>query len=119
MGLQDKYASIINSATEAGVENLTVQEKDGVLHIEGRAPSAAIKDQLWDAYETIDPNFSDGDLVMKIDAPERTEYQIKPGDTLSKIGKKFNKPWRDIYEANRDVIGDNPDYIQAGWKIKV
>ena len=51
---------------------------------------------------------------------ERT-YTIESGDTLSKIAKEQlgrASAWRDIFEANRDVI-DNPDRIFPGQVIKL
>lgn len=47
-----------------------------------------------------------------------TEYEVKKGDTLSGIGKRFGVPWREIYEANRDRVKD-PDMIQVGWKLRI
>ena len=46
------------------------------------------------------------------------EYTVQSGDTLSEIGARHGVAWREIYEANRDVISD-PDMIQVGWKLKI
>jgi nucleoid-associated protein YgaU len=121
MALQEKYAELISAANAAGVANLLVREQDNVLYINGDAPSAAAKTDLWAIYEKLDPEFRSADVVMNLTAPEleAIEYTVQPGDSLSKIGKNFNKPWREIYEANKDVIGSNPDYIQVGWKLKI
>ncbi|HEX8316159.1 MAG TPA: SH3 domain-containing protein, partial [Flavisolibacter sp.] len=51
---------------QSGVSNLQVREQGGVLYIDGTAPSAAVKDQLWQVYEQIDPNFKSGDVIMNI-----------------------------------------------------
>ncbi|MGF6848322.1 uncharacterized protein YgiM (DUF1202 family) [Chitinophaga sp. W3I9] len=64
--LQDKYKELIDAAQAAGTSNLKVNELDGVLHIEGEAPTGAVKDQLWNIYGKIDPNFLTGDVVMNI-----------------------------------------------------
>lgn len=117
MALQDKYAALIQEATAAGVANLQVREQDNVLYIDGDAATSAIKDQLWDAYGKIDPDFRSADLVLNITAPVTAEYEVQPGDSLSKIGRKFDKSWQDIYEANKALIGDNPDMIHVGWKL--
>ncbi|MES1217474.1 MAG: SH3 domain-containing protein [Bacteroidota bacterium] len=66
MALQDKYKPLIDAATAAGVSNLQVKEQDNVLYIDGDAPTGAIKDQLWNEYDKIDPNFTGGDLVLNI-----------------------------------------------------
>ena len=66
MALTDKYKQLSDAATAAGIEDLSVREQDGVLYIDGTAPSGAVKDQLWNTYSTIDPNFSAGDLVLNI-----------------------------------------------------
>jgi nucleoid-associated protein YgaU len=47
-----------------------------------------------------------------------TIYEVKRGDTLSGIGKRFGVPWREIYEANRDQIKD-PDMIHVGWQLRI
>jgi uncharacterized protein YgiM (DUF1202 family) len=64
--LQEKYKELIDAAQTGGVANLQVAEQEGVLHINGDAPSGAVKDQLWDVYNRIDPNFLAGDVVMDI-----------------------------------------------------
>ena len=66
MALQEKYKELIDAAKAAGTSNLKVNEADGVLHIEGEAPTGAVKDQLWNIYGKIDPNFLTGDVVMNI-----------------------------------------------------
>lgn len=121
MALQEKYAELINTATAAGVANLQVREQDNVLYIDGAAPTAAVKDQLWDIYEKIDRDFRTGDAVINITAPEAatTDYVVKPGDSLSKIGRKTGKNWQDIYAANKELIGSNPDHIEIGWTLKI
>ena len=66
MALQDKYKALTDAAASAGVSDLLVREQDGVLYIDGTAPSGTAKDQLWNTYGQIDPNFSGGDLIMNI-----------------------------------------------------
>lgn len=66
MALQDKYRQLITTAQQSGVSNLQVREQGGILYIDGTAPSAAVKDQLWDVYERIDPNFKSSDVLMDI-----------------------------------------------------
>ncbi len=123
MALQNKYSQLINSAKAEGVQNLEVREQNGVLYIDGTAPSTTVKDKLWQVYNTIDPDYRAGDLVLNIEATDggaavQEEYEVVSGDTLSGIGRKLGKNWKEIFEANRDKIKD-PDKIQIGWKLKI
>lgn len=66
MALQDKYNQLITAAQQAGVSNLQVREQGGVLYVDGTAPSAAVKDQLWNTYNQLDPDFKSGDLILNV-----------------------------------------------------
>ncbi len=66
MALQDKYKELTDAATASGITDLAVREQDGVLYIDGTAPSASVKDQLWDIYAKADPNYLAGDLVLNV-----------------------------------------------------
>ena len=125
MSLQAKYADLISTAQSNGTANLQVREQDGVLYVDGEAPSEAAKQQLWDIYGQIDPEYRSGDLVMNVgvaagaQAAAADTYEVKSGDSLSKIGAHFGIKWQDIYEANKAVIGDNPDKIFPGQILTI
>jgi nucleoid-associated protein YgaU len=130
MAVQDKYQSLIDLANQLGVSGLSTREENGVLYIDGVAGSAAAKQQLWDEYNRIDPDYRSGDLVLNISAPESDggdggvgtssgkTYTVKPGDTLSKIGSQFGVSWQKIFEANRDKL-DDPDKIFPGQELTI
>jgi hypothetical protein len=65
-GLQSKYSQLINAAKTSGVTNLQVREQDNVLYIDGEAPNGQVKDSLWNTYNSIDPDFRSGDVIMNI-----------------------------------------------------
>ena len=46
-------------------------------------------------------------------------YTIKAGDTLSAIAKQYGTDWRTLYEANKDVIGGNPNMIRPGQTLSL
>ena len=49
-------------------------------------------------------------------------YTVQPGDTLSSIAAKTYgnaARWRDIYDANRGVIGADPNVIRVGQVLKL
>jgi len=124
MKLEQKYAELIQTARSSGVQNLQVREQENVLYIDGQAPTQDIKQKLWDVYGKIDPNYRSADVVMNVavspitPAPAMQEYEVVKGDNLSKIGKRYGVSWKEIYEANKNVISD-PDLIQPGWKLKI
>lgn len=71
------------------------------------------------------PDFSDVETGASSTAatPEAAfkRYEIKSGDTLSKIAKNEYgnaNDWRRIFEANQDTI-DNPDKIYPGQVIRI
>jgi nucleoid-associated protein YgaU len=124
MALRPKYQQLIDSATQKGVTNLQVREQNNVLYIDGDAPSEDVKKNIWDLYNKIDPDYRAGDLVLNLNVvggattAASQEYEVVKGDNLTKIGKKYGIGWKEIYEANKDVIKD-PDLIQPGWKLKI
>jgi uncharacterized protein YgiM (DUF1202 family) len=77
MALQDKYAELINTAKSSGVTDLQVREQGNVLYINGNAPSGAVKDQLWAAYNKIDPDFRAGDLVLDVNVSAASGSKAK------------------------------------------
>jgi len=117
MGLQDKYKSVIDIAKQGGSQ-FKLEEKNNVLHISGKT-SESVKQKIWDAYGKIDPDMRAGDLMLDIEAADFDEmYEIKKGDSLSKIAKAYGTTWQKIAEMNKDTI-KNPDLIFPGQKIKV
>lgn len=49
-------------------------------------------------------------------------YLVRNGDSLSYIAKDVYGDadrWWEIYQANQNIIGDNPDYIQAGIYLEL
>jgi len=101
MALLDKYKELTDAATLAGVADLAVREAEGVLYVDGTAPTGAAKQQLWDIYEKLDPNFSAGDLVLNINAAAGVVEGAKLKITTSKSNLNIRKgPGTD-----QDIIG--------------
>jgi len=125
MATRDKYQSLIDLANQSGVSNLQVSEEGDVLHVSGTASSEEAKQKLWDEYNRIDPDMRSGDLVLSVEVGGGggegggETYTVKSGDTLSKIGSHHGVAWREIYEANKDVIGGDPDKIHPGQTLRI
>src|SRR6476620_11719093 len=100
MALQEKYKQLIDTATSSGVGNLQVREQDNVLYIDGEAPSGAVKDQLWDIYNTIDPDYRAGDLVMNINVAG-----IAAGSQLKVATKSSNLNIRKGPGTDQPIVG--------------
>jgi len=120
MALTDKYQSLIDIANQGGVNNLQVAEQDGVLYVSGSTSNGGVKQQMWDEYNKIDPDYRAGDLVLNIEVEGGgyEEYTVEPGDNLTKIAKQWNMNWKEIWDANRAEV---PDYnkIYPGQKLRI
>lgn len=90
MALTEKYKSLTDAATASGISNLLVREQDGVLYIDGDA-SGEVKEQLWNIYEQIDPDFSSGDLVLNINSIAGVEEGTKLRVTTNRSNLNIRK----------------------------
>ena len=106
MALQDKYKALVDAANAAGVTNLAVREQDSVLYIDGDAPSGAVKDQLWDIYNQIDPNYASGDLVLNVNAKADpgSKVRVATQETALKIRKGPGTDQPVVGKAQKDEI---------------
>ncbi|GEP88995.1 SH3 domain-containing protein [Chitinophaga terrae (ex Kim and Jung 2007)] len=100
MALQEKYKELIDAAKASGTTNLQVAEQDGVLHINGIAPSGEVKDQLWNIYGKIDPNFLTGDVVMDIQVATAVE-----GAKLKVVTESSNLNIRKGPGTDQPIVG--------------
>ena len=123
MSLQEKYQSLLELANSNGT-TYELSEGDGVLHINGSAPSDEAKQQLWDEYARIDPDYQSSDLILNISSGAgaagggANTYTVVSGDNLSKIASKYGIQWKAIWDANRDILND-PDKIYPGQELKI
>ena len=141
--LKGKYQSVIDLAKQRGVHLKNVHLENEKLLIRGDAPSQDVKNEVWNRIKAIDPGYPD--LVADIDidsslpqpaaahevdtaplpaagaALQAQEYEVAPGDSLSKIARRFygdaNQYMR-IFEANRDQLQD-PDRIKVGQRLRI
>lgn len=85
MSLQDKYKTLIDTATQSGVTGLQVREQNNVLYIDGNAPSATVKDKLWSVYNQIDPDYKSGDVVLNVNATAASGSKAKVTTNTSNL----------------------------------
>ncbi|MCA1589250.1 MAG: LysM peptidoglycan-binding domain-containing protein [Acidobacteria bacterium] len=123
MSVQEKYQSLLELANQNGT-TYELSEANGTLNINGTAPSPEAKQQLWDEYNRIDPDFRAGDLILNISTGGQAAgggmhtYTVESGDNLTKIGNKYGIPWKSIWDHNRDILKD-PDKIYPGQELKI
>ncbi len=123
MSIQEKYQSLLELANSNGT-TYELSEGDGVLHVNGTAPSDEAKQQLWAEYERLDPDFQSSDLILNISTGAgaagggANTYTVVSGDSLSKIAGKYGIQWKAIWDANRDILND-PDKIYPGQELKI
>ena len=59
---------------------------------------------------------------VRVGSPVASEYVVQTGDTLRSIALVVYGDageWPRLYDANRDLIGANPDALQAGMRLRV
>ena len=131
--LKNKYASVLSTIQQQGVRLAHVHVQDDKLFIQGAAPSQDAKNRVWDQIKAINPNYNDitADITVdtSIPAPAQAQasnpmgqiYEVKPGDSLSKIAKQVYgdaNRYMDIFNANKDKLSD-PNKIQPGQKLAI
>lgn len=122
--LKTKYQSVIDLAKSRGVHLKNVHIEGEKLLVRGDAPNQNIKNEVWDQAKAVDAKYADLTLDLGLDAslpvPAKI-YEVKAGDTLSKIAKHFYgdaSQYMKIFEANKDQLKD-PDKISVGQKLKI
>ena len=108
-----------------GVENLEVAFDGDTATVTGQAKDQACCEKvalMVGNFKGV-ANVDVSGVSVPPDAPaEKVEiYEIKSGDTLSKIAKSYYgdaMQYPKIFEANREVIKD-PDKIFVGQKIRI
>jgi hypothetical protein len=100
MTLLEKYKELTNTAAATGVQNLNIREQDGVLYVDGEA-NGAVKQQLWDVYGKIDPDYVSGDMVLNINSVAG----VTEGAKLKVTTNRTNLNIRKGPGTDHDIIG--------------
>lgn len=100
MALQDKYKELTDAAAASGVTNLQIREQDNVLYIDGEA-TGDVKQQLWDIYEKLDPDYSSGDLMLNINSVAG----VTEGTRLKVTTNNSNLNIRSGPSTEDDIVG--------------
>ncbi|MCI0366205.1 MAG: LysM peptidoglycan-binding domain-containing protein [Phycisphaerales bacterium] len=132
-------AATAAAPTQPTVVEYTVQEGDTMSSIAGEWFGDQNKWSLVArANPWVDPNRMQIGQVLKLPAKEtkpelvreqlkketatrdKSVYVVQSGDTLAKIARDLygsERRWKEIFEANRAVIGDDPGMLSVGMKL--
>jgi nucleoid-associated protein YgaU len=122
--LKSAYAPALGIVHGDGFKLHNLHLQDDKLFIKASAGSEQLKNAVWDALKSVNPNADDVTCDIDIDAslaPKEAMYEVHPGDSLSKIAKRFYNnanAYMRIFEANKDQLSD-PDKIKVGQKLRI
>jgi nucleoid-associated protein YgaU len=119
-----KAAALVKLVQDMGlkVDDLGVRVDDDRVTLTGTAESQEIREKAVLLVGNVEGIGSVDDRIqVRKPEPEATFYEVKSGDTLSKISKQFygdaNK-YNVIFEANRPMLKD-PDEIYPGQRLRI
>ena len=138
--IKQKYQAAFNLMQQLQVRLQNVNMEGTKLLVRGVAPSAEVKNKVWDQIKLIDATTSDlvcditvsqqepqqGPATMRAGASasggqNQRHYTVKPGDTLSKISREFYGDagqFTKIFNANRNILKD-PNSISPGQDLVI
>lgn len=135
--LKQKYQPVLNLIQQQQVQLQNLNMQGNQLLIRGVAPSADIKNKIWDQIKLVDKSYSD--LICDITVSQQQawpamtagasvgagqsqrRYTVQAGDTLSKISRTYYgdpNQYMKIFNANRSVLQD-PNTIRAGQELLI
>lgn len=121
---QHKVSLLRNIVDSLGIEvkDLSIDLQDETVIVFGEVDSQANKEKVILALGNVNGVASVDDRMSVVTPePEAVFYEVKKGDTLSKIAKAHYGDWRkytDIFEANKPMLKD-PDLIYPGQTLRI
>lgn len=96
MTLTNKYKELIDLANS---QSLSVNDNGRVLKIEGVVSSPTIKDNLWQTYQKIDPNFKSNDVLLNV------KSKVTEGGKVKVVTKESRLNIRQGPGTDQPIIG--------------
>ncbi len=104
------------------VENLDIEFDNGTAVVYGLTTSVEDKEKVILMLGNVDGIAAVDDRIsVTTPPPTSTFYEVKPGDSLSKIAKEFYgdpMKYNDIFEANTPMLKD-PNQIYPGQTLRI
>ncbi|MEN8222668.1 MAG: LysM peptidoglycan-binding domain-containing protein [Acidobacteriota bacterium] len=120
--LKEKYQGLIKFGEDIELKEEYVKEEEGKLKIKGTVEYQIEKDRYWNKIKSFSEWKEEVSADIRVEKDDiYGKYEVKSGDSLSKIAKEFyGDPMRykEIFEMNTDIL-KNPDLIQIGQVLKM
>lgn len=119
--------AVISALSGAPISNLEVLVANAEVTVRGDVASASDKAVVLDRVQSVD---GISKIVTGITVAESSKeeshsgetYTVKPGDSMWAIAQQYlgnGNDWMKIYEANKELIGGQPDLIHPGYVLKI
>ncbi len=112
--LQIKIQNIIGKI-ESHIDKITAYENGSTA--ENAEKENVYVEKTYASSETITEQKEETASVTP--ASETQKYVVKPGDSLAKIAAKHGISWQELYNANKEAIGNNPGLINVGLSLVI
>jgi len=120
--LQDKYASVIAAAQNAGIANMKVSEQNGILYVSGSATNSAAKDAVWNALGTIDSTYSASDINLDVQVSGLSAGSTLTVNTESSDLNIRHQPSTDAAVVGKAEKGETVTLVEQTsdewWKVR-
>lgn len=110
------------SALNTDIQDFSLEYDGEVVTVYGTVDSQADKEKIVLRLGNVNGVAGVDDRISVVNAaPEAVFYEVKRGDSLSKIAKQFYgdpMKYKIIFEANQPML-DNPDMIYPGQTLRI
>ncbi|WP_018676349.1 SH3 domain-containing protein [Riemerella columbina] len=116
--LTDKYATVLSAVQNADIDNLNVEQKDGVLHISGTTKSTEAKDLVWNALGIVDPSFTATDIKIDVKVtgiPAGTNLTVNTEHSNLNIRKEPSTESEIVGKAGKGEMVTLVDSADGEW----
>ena len=96
MALMEKYSTLVNLDKQ---HNVSVKEENGVLRFKGDVSTAEAKNEMWEIYKQLDPNFKSGEIVLNV------EVKSSEGDKVKVVTQSGNLNIRQQPGTEQHLVG--------------
>ncbi len=100
--LKLKYQSVLNFIQSNGIQLQNLNMEGDKLLIRATAPSADLKNRVWDQIKLVDPNFSD--LTADIQAPAAASSRSSRRRIFHSRGAHLHRPSRRQPFENQQAV---------------